>query len=88
MGKNLKSNPITISLGKALWRPSDNKSAWINLMHVYLTLIDIRSNVQYSSQTTFVIPLLPNYVETIHIRKVNMLICTFRNDKTKSIQFR
>ena len=57
----------------------------MNSVQVYKTVPDIQSKVQYSLLTTFVISLLPNYIQTIYIPEGKSVIYTCVKDKTKYI---
>ena len=48
---------------------------------------DIQSKEIYSTLTTFVISLLPQYTQTIDIREGNNVINMFVYDQTKLIKF-
>ena len=57
------------------------------LIHFYLAPLDTQSKVQYQFLTNFIISMLPNFVQTMYILEGKHVICTFLDDKTKSIQF-
>ena len=57
----------------------------MNSMQVYKTVPYIRSKVQDSLLTAFVISLLPNYIQAIYILEGNIIIYMCLNNKIKAI---
>ena len=57
----------------------------MNTMQMDKTVPDIQSKLQFSKLTSFVISLLPHYIQTIYIVEGNNDIYMFVNDKSKFI---
>ena len=72
LGQNLKFH-ILLTIVKSKIYPSVCH-VWMNSVQVYKTVPDIQSKVQCSLLTTFVISLLPNYIQTIYIPEGNISI--------------